>query len=122
MHFLEQAAQLAGNFNLKDLLGVATSELQKISIDDLGLVEHSVRVPIPAEQIEEYMAEYTSADSWRTAMLLLIRAAPSGDPDSNRQAAEKLAKDTPLFRERVSVATVCRATRRRTRRLSASCA
>lgn len=96
MHFLEQAAQLAGNFNLKDLLGIATSELQKISIDDLGLVDHSVRVPIPAERIDEYMAEYTSADSWRTAMLLLIRAAPSGDPDANRQAAEKLAKDTPL--------------------------
>ncbi len=64
MHFLEKAAQLAQNLAIKDLLADATAQLQNISIDDLGLVKQSVQISIPAEEVEAYLAEYTSADSW----------------------------------------------------------
>lgn len=93
---LGRAAALARDFGVNDLLAELTSQLQQTTLEDHGLVEHKVNVPIDAAGAEAYVQEFLKQPSWQDALRLLItNAPPTGKLESNRAVAGKLARIAP---------------------------
>jgi hypothetical protein len=97
VHFLEGAVNLARDYGLTDLVDSITAEMQKVSIGDLDLKRHTYEIKLPGEAVEQFIGEFTDADSWQAAFARLSGYPPSGDAAKNREAAEEVAKGAPLF-------------------------
>jgi hypothetical protein len=96
-HHLEAAARLARDLHQPDLLELATTELQRMNIDDLGLTTHAVEVSIPKERMEAYLAQFTDQATWQDALLLLPHVGPpSGLIADNRRGVAEIARIAPI--------------------------
>jgi hypothetical protein len=94
---LTTAAARARDFGINDLLAQLTSELQQTKLEDHGLVEHRVSVPIDGAEAEAYVQGFLDQASWREALLLLIaNDPPTGKLERNRANAEEMVRIAPL--------------------------
>lgn len=80
-----------------DLLAQLTAQLQLTKLEDHGLVEHKVTVPIDAADAEAYVQGFLDKPSWGEALLLLIaNAPPTGKLERNRANAEEMVRIAPF--------------------------
>lgn len=94
---LTTAAARARGFGVNDLLAQLTSQLQQTRLEDHGLVEHKVTVPIDAVEAEAYVQGFLEQPSWREALLLLIaNTPPTGNSQRNRANAEEMVQIAPF--------------------------
>ena len=98
MRHLETAIKLARDYGLTALVAEATASMQAISRDDLGLVPQTFQFSLPNNVMEEYFSAFTNTPSWEASLALLIASgSPSGDASVNREQAEQLAGEAPLY-------------------------
>lgn len=94
---LTTAAARARDFGVNDLLAQLTSQLQQTKLEDHGLVQHKVTVPIDAAEAEAYVQGFLKQPSWREALLLLIaNDPPTGKLERNRANAEEMVQIAPF--------------------------
>ncbi len=94
---LTTAAARARDFGVNDLLAQLTVQLQETKLEDQGLVEHKVTVPIDAIEAEAYVQVFLDQPSWREALLLLVaNAPPTGRLERNRVNAEEMVRIAPF--------------------------
>jgi hypothetical protein len=98
MRHLETAIKLARDYGLRSLVDEATTKLQAVRPEDLGLKPHGIQFTLPEEEVEKYLAEFTSAPSWEAALQrLLADGPPTGNTPQNRSQVEKAAAGAPLY-------------------------
>ncbi len=97
---LERAIRLAGDRGFVDLVKAATTELQQLDPDDLGFVDFSSSIEIPAAEFEKYLAFFTEVDSVGTGLArLLLAGPPSGTLEQTQEAVREAAGHiSSLFR------------------------
>jgi hypothetical protein len=100
MMHLEKVIGLARDRGFTDLVQAATTELQQLGLDDLGLVRFSSSVKIPAAEVEAYLSQFTEADSLSVALALLLSAGPpSGTMEQNMASVrDEAGQVSSLFR------------------------
>lgn len=99
MHFLNAAAQLAGDLGLGDLRQHAIRELQRISPDDLGLQRIAVEGSLPRDVFEGYFDQFTQSPDRRDGLMAFLHSeCPTGDVAQLRRTADDLARISVLRR------------------------
>lgn len=97
MSFLEDAAKIATQYGLTDLAGKAVEEMQQMTLDDLDLKAFTMTLSIPADPINDYVANFIGQPSLADAIRLLVTSeAPTGNLDRNRSATRKSAEQVPF--------------------------
>jgi hypothetical protein len=96
MH-LEDAAQRARQYGLRDLLGTATLRLQNMSGVDIGLVPIESKIEIPVELVRAEIDDIVGDSTWQDALERLVMGEPpSRRIESNRQRTFDLQASSPL--------------------------
>lgn len=97
---LEKAARLARDLGDPDLVQLTQAKLQEIDRKDVELQKITSEVSIPKEVIEAFLAEFTSFESWRDALIYFgLQGPPSGAYEENRRAVDRAKRDAPLSAE-----------------------
>jgi hypothetical protein len=90
---LQQAIIIARSRGLPDLVRLATADLQRIPVKDLGLKTMSSSVRIPRDQLERFLDGFTMSPDWRDGLrFFLSTSCPTGDLGGLRQEARDIAK------------------------------
>jgi hypothetical protein len=96
MH-LEDAAQRARQYGLRDLLETATLRLQNMAGIDIGLIPIESKIEIPIELVHAEIDGIVGDSTWQDALeRLVIGEPPSGRIESNRQRTLDLQASSPL--------------------------
>lgn len=92
MLHLEKTITLARDHGFVDLVQTATTELQQLGPDDLGLVTITSSVEVPAAEVEAYLAQFTEVENLPIALArLLCTGPPSGTADQTHAAVRQNA-------------------------------
>ncbi|MGD0705469.1 MAG: hypothetical protein ABSA02_37000 [Trebonia sp.] len=98
MRHLETAIKLARDYGLRSLADEATTELQAVNPEKLGLKPHGIQFTLPEEEAEKYFAAFSGVPSWEAALsLLLADGPPTGNTSVNKSQVEKTAAGAPLY-------------------------
>ncbi len=95
---LTKAVDYARDHGQTDLLAAATTALQAIGIDDLGMQTFRVPVEIPDEKFSKWIGYFTQGDDWRVC-IARFENGEHGTPPTGRTAENRsqMAKDTSLY-------------------------
>ena len=97
---LQKALEFARAHGLADRIDKLRYELDHIDVSTLGLRTVSVSVEIPREEMDAYIADFVSPETWQESLArfgLGGGSPPSGDLEQNLELVEELSREAPLL-------------------------
>jgi hypothetical protein len=86
---------------LRSLVDEATTKLQAVNPEDLGLKPHGIPFTLPEEEAEKYFAAFAGVPSWEAALSLLLDGLPRFTASSDEERAEWLLAEHEVLRLRM---------------------
>jgi len=97
MGLLSNAAKLATKYHFGDLVTRATTMMQQVPGEELGLTTSQVVGSVPGEVIEGVIRSIVNRDSFADVLRAAVTAgSPTGDLDNNRRAMKTFAEQAPF--------------------------
>jgi hypothetical protein len=94
---LDKAAKLADRYHMPELVEQAVAQSATVPVSELGLVRFEVKVNLPADWVDGWVATFLGAPDLATALSMLVDGSPpTGAVGDNAKTAGQCQADAPL--------------------------